>query len=88
MVLREFQNAFFTQSIDAPSSVQGKYLLGEQPEAVGGNHTGEQHRLQMQTFSNQRSNALDSANLAPTESGSGHPQTHLRVGEAAISFSV
>lgn len=35
-------------------------------------------KLQMPTFSNQRSNALDSANLAPAASGSGRPHTDLR----------
>lgn len=35
-------------------------------------------RLQIQTFSNQRSNALDSVNLAPAVNGLGCPHADLR----------
>lgn len=42
-------------------------------------HCVKQHkRLQIQTFSNQRSNALDSAKLALTVSGLGHPHMDCR----------
>lgn len=37
----------------------------------------QQKRLQKQTFSNQRPNALDSANLAPAVSARGRPHTDL-----------
>lgn len=55
-----------------------------------GSHCVKQHKgLEMQTFSNQRSNALDSANVAPAVSGLGRPHMDLRVGEFSnSSFSV
>lgn len=45
----------------------------------------QQKRLQKQTFSNQRPNALDSANLAPAVSARGRPHTDLGEWKNSVS---